>query len=140
MKLQRMVKYDHGLFALVPLINVLFLLLALVSLSNNFILQPGVSVSRPFSTFALGPQRNPQVASIVLEPQLQIYYQDEKVTLSELDDRLARPGAAERPLIIRADRLVPYETISAVMNAGLQRGCTVVMAASDQRSAPSPVQ
>ena len=52
--------------------------------------------------------------------------------LQELDERLSRSEAKDRSLIIRADRAVPYELVSAVMNLGLRRGYTVAVAATSQ--------
>ncbi len=132
MKLHRTTRYNPELFNLVPLVNVLVLVLAFVTLSHTFVLQPGISVSLPFSTFALGPQRNPHIVSITGGATPLVYFHDEKVTLVELDQKLAHTGIKDRLLIIRADRSVPYDTVSRVMNIGLQRGYSVVMAASAQ--------
>ncbi|MEI6350177.1 MAG: biopolymer transporter ExbD [Verrucomicrobiota bacterium] len=132
MKLHRTVKYSPELYLLVPLANVLFLLLAFVTLSKTFILQPGLSVVLPFSSFALGPERTPQIVSITAGAIPVIYFQDEKVTADELDQKLSQGTARDRSLIIRADRAVPYDTVSRVMNIGLQRGYSVAVAASSQ--------
>jgi len=131
-KLHRTVKYSPELYLLVPLANVLFLLLAFVTLSKTFILQPGLSVVLPFSSFALGPERTPQIVSITAGAIPVIYFQDEKVTADELDQKLSQGTARDRSLIIRADRAVPYDTVSRVMNIGLQRGYSVAVAASSQ--------
>jgi len=130
MKLQRTVKYNPELFNLIPLVNVLFLTLAFVTLGNSFLLQPGVTVSLPVSSFALGAQRHPQIVSITAGALPAIYFRDKPVALAELDRMLAQPGGAERSLIIRADKAAPYELVSNVMNLGLRRGYSVAMAAA----------
>ena len=132
MKLHRTVKYSPELYLLIPLVNVLFLMLAFLTLSKSFILQPGLSVALPFSPFALGPERTPQIISITAGAIPVIYLQDEKVTAAELDQKLSEATTKDRSLIIRADRSVPYETVSNVMNIGLQRGFSVAIAASSQ--------
>jgi biopolymer transport protein ExbD len=133
MKLHRTVKYEPGLFNAVPLVNVLFLVLAFVTLTNTFVLQPGISISLPFSSFSLGPQRNPQVVSITAGAIPTVYFRDEKVTIQDLDQKLASSATKDRSLMIRADRAVPYELISQVMNLGVQHGYSVYLAASSQR-------
>ena len=99
MKLHRTVKYSPELYLLVPLANVLFLLLAFVTLSKTFILQPGLSVVLPFSSFALGPERTPQIVSITAGAIPVIYFQDEKVTADELDQKLSQGTARDLSLI-----------------------------------------
>ena len=132
MKLHRTVKYNPELFNLIPLINVLFLTLAFAALSQSFIVQPGLSVVLPVSSFALTPQRHPQIVSITAGALPTVYFEDKKVELQELDERLSRSEAKDRSLIIRADRAVPYELVSAVMNLGLRRGYLVAVAATSQ--------
>lgn len=130
MKLQRTVKYNPELFNLIPWINVLFLTLAFVTLANTFIVQPGISIALPISSFTLSPQRRAQIVSITAGALPTIYFQDKKVTLGELDRMLALPEVKDRSLIIRADKEVPYELVSNVMNLGLRRGYSVAVAAT----------
>ncbi|MEI7959049.1 MAG: biopolymer transporter ExbD [Verrucomicrobiota bacterium] len=132
MKLHRTVKYNPELFNLIPLINVLFLALAFATLGNTFVVQPGLSIVLPVSSFVLTPQRHPQIVSITAGALPTVYFEDKKVELWELDERLSRSEAKDRSLIIRADRAVPYELVSAVMNLGLRRGYTVAVAATSQ--------
>ena len=130
MKLHRTVKYNPELFNLTPLINVLFLVVAFVTLSHAFVLQPGLAITLPVSSFALSPQRHPQIVSITAGALPAIYFQDKRVDLKELDEKLAQPDLQGRSLIIRADRAVPYELVSNVMNLGLRRGYSVAVAAA----------
>jgi biopolymer transport protein ExbD len=132
MKLHRTVKYNPELFNLIPLINVLFLALAFATLGSTFVVQPGLSIVLPVSSFVLSPQRHPQIVSITAGALPTIYFQDKKVEFQELDERLARPEVKDRSLIIRADRAVPYELVSAIMNLGLRRGYSVAVAATSQ--------
>ena len=130
MKLHRTVRYNPELFNLVPLVNVLVLVLAFSSLSQTFIIQPGVSVTLPFSSFALGPQRNPLVVSITGGPMPLLYFDGRKVTMEELDRIFTRADTRERSLIVHADRAAPYEAVSNVMNLGLRHGFSVAAAAA----------
>ena len=132
MKLQRTVRFNPELLNLIPLVTVLFLLLALVTLSNTFVLQPGISVTLPLSSFALGPQRNAHVVTIAAGAVPVIYFQDHPVSIAEFDRQLTRAGVHERSLIVRADRGVPFDIVSQVMNIGLQQGYSVAIAAGHQ--------
>lgn len=49
MKLSRTTSINFGWLYLFPLLNVIFLLILFFLLSSNFVLQPGISVSVPFS-------------------------------------------------------------------------------------------
>ena len=132
MKLHRTAKYNPELFNLIPLINVLFLALAFATLGNSFVVQPGLSIVLPVSSFVLSQQRHPQIVSITAGALPTLYFQDKKVELSDLEERLSRSEVKDRSLIIRADRAVPYELVSAVMNLGLRRGYSVAVAATSQ--------
>ena len=132
MKLHRTVKYNPELFNLIPLVNVLFLALAFATLGNTFVVQPGLSISLPASTFVLSPQRHPQIVSITAGVLPTVYFQDKKVELKDLEGRLSQLEAKDRSLVIRADRAVPYELVSAVMNLGLRQHYSVAVAATSQ--------
>ena len=131
MKLHRTVTYNPEVFNLIPLINVLFLTMAFFVLGNTFIMQPGLAITLPVSSFTLSPQRNPQIVSITSGALPTLYFHDKKVELDELDRQLAEPGVKDRALIIRADRQTPYELVSQVMNLGLRRGYSVAVAAAN---------
>ena len=130
MKLQRSTRYNPELFNLVPLINVLFLAVAFAMLAHTFVLQPGLSVNLPTSPFTLSSLRSSQVVSITAGAMPSIYYQDRRMELPELEAALAKAGVKNRSLIIRADKAVPYEVVSNVMNAGLRQGYSVAVAAA----------
>lgn len=130
MKLHRTVKYNPELFNLIPLINVLFLALAFATLGSTFVVQPGLSIVLPVSSFVLSSQRHPQIVSITAGALPTIYFEDKKVELKQLEERLSRSEVKDRSLIIRADRAVPYELVSDVMNLGLRRGYSVTVAAT----------
>ena len=132
MKLHRTTRYNPELFNLIPLINVLFLTLAFAALSQSFIVQPGLSVVLPVSSFALSPERHPQIVSITAGALPTIYFRDKKVALDKLESLLSEPNIKDRSLIIRADKAVPYDLVSNVMNIGLRRGFSVAVAATTQ--------
>ena len=56
MKLTRSLKFPVWLFSLIPLVNVVFLVVVFFALSSRFVLQPGLAVTLPPSSFTLAPR------------------------------------------------------------------------------------
>src|SRR3954463_5506953 len=130
MKLTRTKEYNFGWLVLFPLVDVVFLLMFFLLLSSNFILQPGISISLPFSRFTLGPQLNQQIISITGGSVPAIYFRDQKTTLEQLGPLLDAAKRENRSIIIKADRFTPYETVIAVTNAALEHGISSVALAT----------
>jgi biopolymer transport protein ExbD len=130
MKLSRTKEYNFGWLVLFPLLDVVFILVFFLLLSSNFILQPGISVSVPFSRFTLGPQINQQIISITGGAAPAIYFRDQKITLDQLGPALDAAKREGRSIIIKADRLTPYEMVVEVANAALEHGITSVALAT----------
>lgn len=128
MKIRRGFQFNPALCGIIPLVNVLFLVLVFHAMASRFILQPGVQVVLPPSSFALGPQRNAQIVSITAAPAPAIYFRDQKVTVAGLLQRLDEPSAGERALIVRADRNAPVGLRDELVNEALRRGYSVILA------------
>src|SRR5882672_11584342 len=126
MKLERTISYNFGWLVLVALVDVTFLLVFFLLLSSNFILQQGISVSMPFSRFALGPQTSRQIISITGGAVPAIYFQDQRVTMEQLGPLLDAAKRRDESIIIKADRSTSYETVAEVTNAALEHGITSV--------------
>src|SRR6201998_4502252 len=108
MKLIRTKQYNFGWLVLFPLVDVAFLLMFFLLLSSNFVLQPGISLSLPFSRFSLGPQVNQQIISITGGALPAIYFRDQKITLEQLGPLLEAAKRENRSIIVKADRTTPY--------------------------------
>jgi biopolymer transport protein ExbD len=130
MKLSRTKEFNFGWLMVVPAIDIIFLLIFFLLLSSNFILQPGIAVSLPFSRFTLGSLQNEQIISITGGGVPAIYFRDQKVTLEKLGPLLDAAKRENRSIIVKADRLTPYELVVAVTNAALERGITSVALAT----------
>jgi len=130
MKLSRTKEYNFAWLLLLALVNVVGLLFFFLLLSSNFILQPGISVSMPFSRFTLAPQINQQIISITGGAAPAIYFRDQRVTIEQLEPLLDATKRDGKSIIIKADRLTPYETIIRVTNAALEHGITTVALAA----------
>lgn len=130
MKLARTKEFSFGWLLIVPAIDIVFLLIFFLLLSTNFILQPAIAVSLPFSHFTLAPQQNLQIISITGGPAPAIYFRDQKVTLEKLGPLLDAAKSENRAIIIKADRYTPYDLVIAVANAALDHGITSVALAT----------
>ena len=126
MKLSRTANLNFAWVVLVALVNVAFLLVFFLLLSSNFILQQGVSVSMPFSRFALGPESSRQIVSITGGAVPAIYFQDQRVTMEQLGLLLDDAKRKDQSIIIKADRSTSYEIVAKVANAALEHGITSV--------------
>ena len=134
MKLRRTANLNFGWVVLVALVDVSFLLIFFLLLSSNFILQQGVSVSMPFSRFALGPESGRQIVSITGGAVPAIYFQDQRVSMEQLGLLLDAAKRKDQSIIIKADRSTSYETVAKVANAALEHGITsVALAAASPR-------
>jgi biopolymer transport protein ExbD len=130
MKLSRTKEYNFGWMMLLALVNTAFLLFFFLLLGSNVILQPGISVSMPFSRFTLAPQVNQQIISITGGAAPAIYFRDQKVTIEQLGPLLDAAKREGQSVIIKADRLTPYEMVIRVTNAALEHGITSVALAA----------
>jgi biopolymer transport protein ExbD len=130
MKLTRTKQYNFGWLVLFPLVDVAFLLMFFLLLSSNFMLQPGISLSLPFSNFSLGPQINQQIISITGGAVPSIYFRDQKISMEQLGPLLDAAKRENRSIIIKADRSTPYELVIAVSNAALEHGISSVALAT----------
>ena len=130
MKLSRTKEYNFGWLVVIPLLDVVFILVFFLLLSSHFVLQPGISVSMPFSRFTLGPQINQRIISITGGAAPAIYFRDQKVSLEQLGPMLDAAKRDGQSIIIKADRLTSYEIVVAVTNAALEHGITSVALAT----------
>lgn len=133
MKLTRSLKFNPALFGVIPLINVIFLVVLFFVLSSRFVLQPGLAVTLPASSFTLGPRVDAQIVSITAAPVPVIYHRDQRVSLDELRQRLADTKVRERSLIIKADKNTPYDLVVKITDAALNLGFQVILATDSDR-------
>jgi biopolymer transport protein ExbD len=128
MKLTRTFQINPALFGIIPLVNVLFLVVFFFALSARFVLQPGLAVSLPSSSFTLSPRVDAQIISVTAAPVPTIYHRDQRVSLSELRQRLSQSTVKERSVILKADRNTPYDLVVQITDEALKLGFSVVLA------------
>ena len=110
-----------------PVLGALLSLVFFLLLGGYLVLQPGVAVKAPDSPFLLLPQHDPQVVSVTGAPLPQIYYDHNVVSPVELEEALHKTGMTGS-LIIKADRLAPYDLLVKIMTIAVNCGFTVVLA------------
>jgi biopolymer transport protein ExbD len=133
MKLTRTLKFNPALFSIIPLINVVFLVVLFFALSSRFVLQPGLAVTLPASSFTLGPRVDAQIVSVTAGPVPVIYHRDQRVSLDELRQRLTDTKVRERSLIIKADKNTPYDLVVRITDEALKLGFSVILATDSER-------
>jgi biopolymer transport protein ExbD len=134
MKLSRTVKFHPALFGLIPIINVLFLVVLFFSVSSRFLLQPGIAITLPFSSWTLGPQKDPQILTITGGSAPAIFFRDRRWELSDIRKALSAPDLKDHTLIVKADQSTPYYLVIQVVDEGLRAGLPVVLATAPVRS------
>jgi biopolymer transport protein ExbD len=128
MKLVRTKQYYFGWLIWFPLLDVVFLMLFFLLLSSNFVLQPGISVSAPFSKFMLAPPAKYEIISITNGTT--VYFRDQKISIDELGPPLDSARKGGRSIIIKADKATPYEMVIRVANVALEHGVPSVALAT----------
>jgi biopolymer transport protein TolR len=105
-----------------PLVDVMLVLLVIFMVTAP-IIQQGVSVDLPKTrAAALSGHEDPLVVGLTKSGE--IYLNDNPIALPELRAKLAAIGQAapDRPLLLRADRSVPYGDVVAVIAAIKEAG------------------
>ncbi len=133
MKLVRTAGPHPALIFVAPALDVVLILVFFLVLSTSFLLQPGVAVTVPDSPFLLAPQRDPQVISVTAAPTSAVYFENQAVSFDALRSKLEAQHGRKRTIVIKADRLAPFDLIARVMAVSLELGYPTVVATS-----PSP--
>lgn len=128
MKVERLFRFQPGFLFLAPVFDLALVLGFYLLLSSTFLLQPGVAVEVPKSPFLLAPQNHPAVLSITGPPRPALFWKNSEISQALLAQELDALQERGGTLIIKADRLVPYELIHQVSQLALTRQIPVVLA------------
>ena len=131
MKLVRTSEPHPALIFVAPALDVGLILVFFLLLSTSFLLQPGVSVAVPDSPFLLAPQRDPQVVSVTAAPTTAVYFENQQVSFETLRTRLEAQHSRKRTIVIKADKLAPFDLIARVMTIALELGYPTVVATAE---------
>lgn len=105
-----------------PLIDVVFQLMIFFLLSSSFVLQPGIKVDLPATRLRSGEKSTK--FSVSIQRNGQIFFNEEKVRVADLEERLRREKVAEpnELLIIKADEKARHGVVVEVMAAAKRVG------------------
>ena len=115
---------------LVPMIDVVFQLVIFFMVSSTFIMTPGIALDLPTSTSSEPVVMDRLVVTLVSEEE--VYVNREQTTLEGLGALLDlltptdEDAAAVRSVVLEGSRLVPYETLVAVLDDLRSRGYRAV--------------
>jgi len=152
MKLTRRLTFLRGPVDTAPLANVILLLLIFFMLGSTFVLQPGIKVELPRSSWDFAVPAQSHIVTILLEPERRdpatgqalprapfLFLNDEIMNLPDLEARLERLGKDHpgQTLVIKADREVPNGVIVEIMNVAMSEKWSVVLA-TQRLDAPAP--
>lgn len=105
-----------------PLLDAVLLLLVFFLLGSNFILKSGIAVDLPFSDSSLPAVDRSHIVTIVPGEQPRYYFNEERVTLEELDQRLGETLDQTRQVLLLADARAEYGLVMEVSVLVLKHG------------------
>jgi len=131
----------RGLVDVVPVVTIVLLLLLFFVLSSSFVLEPGIKVDPPKTTFGVGgPSSRLIVAVTLAPPQMDangmplkrepiLYFEDQIVTMDGLRSALDRlpPSTTSPVLVIKADKDVSIDQISGIEDVAFAHHLSVVI-------------
>jgi len=121
---------------LTPLIDVVFILLIFFMVSTTFQKESQIRIELPEASGEPVEERK-ELLEIVIDTEGHYFIDQEQVVNTELDTlmRAIRKHIGEQtdlPVVIRADRLTPYESVVRAMDATAQLGLVRMSLATSQ--------
>lgn len=116
---------------LIPLIDVM-LVLMIIFLLTATVLNPTVALDLP-KTSAQVSEQPAKVIQISIDKDAGLFWDDDPITMQELETRLQQQGASEdMPSVqLRADKDSRYDTVAQVLAAASTAGLTKVAFVSE---------
>lgn len=114
-------------FNLSSMTDIIFLLLIFFMVSSSYIQTKGVLVEKPESKTATS---EPAVITISIDKNLRYYYEQELISLQEIENRLTLKKKEKENLTVSlsADKSVPIEKVISLMDIGRRHKIKVVIA------------
>ena len=119
-----------GPLDVVPLVNVVLLFMLFIILQSPFVMQPGIVINLPTSSFASGVPYGAMVVLISQEGMM--FFNDERVTMEGLSAAFAQ-SAYEHPdasLVVEADGRVQHSVLVQIYNMAMAAGIKNVVLAT----------
>lgn len=120
---------DQGLMAeinMTPFVDVMLVLL-IIFIVTLPVIQHSVKIELPKASSSSSVQK-PQIVQVSIDQNGQIYWENEKVTLTEYGQKAATAAKNEpSPEVnLRADRRVAYEVVAQVLSSSKKMGLTKI--------------
>ncbi len=119
-----------------PLLNAILLLLVYFLFSSGFVVQSGITVTKPQSASRLSGFDRAHIITLAAGSNAPIYFNGQRVAMTDLRGKIESQKDGERRVIVHADKWAPYDRVVAVSNIALECGFEVAL--STTPSAPAP--
>ncbi len=132
----RQTQSDEPEVNLTPLIDVVFILLIFFMVSTTFQRESEIRIELPEAT-ADPVEEEREMLEIVIDAEGHYYIGDQQVVNTDIETLKKaiskfQGGDSELPVVIRADRLTPYESVVRAMDATSQLGLVHMSLATSQ--------
>lgn len=111
-----------GFLYTAPLMDVVLLLLIFFLFGSNFVLKSGVAIQLPASSSSLPSAPQSHILTIVSGETEQIYFNEARVDLVELEEALRESLKRTDQIILLGDESVSYGMIMQVSQLALKYG------------------
>ncbi len=132
MKLESTLPHRTAPLYTAPLLDSVLLLLIFFLLGSNFILKSGVAVDLPFSESSLPAVERSHILTIVPGEVTRYYFNEDRVTREELEQRLVTGIEQTRQVILLADSRVAYGAVMEVSTLVLKHGYDLAYATASE--------
>ena len=132
MKLESTLPERSATLYTVPLLDSVLLLLVFFLLGSNFILKSGVAVELPFSDSSLPVAETSHIVTISAGDPLQVYFNEKRVEIEDLDSSLEDAVDKSRNVIILADRRADFGRVMGISHLALKHGYEVAFATTSE--------
>ncbi len=111
-----------------PLMDVMGLLIIFFLLGSNLVLKSGVEVRLPSSSSSLPAAEDAHLITLTPGGTGEFYFNDERVDLGSLDERLVEARKRSNQIVILGDEAVPYGVVMGIARLVLDAGFEVSFA------------
>ncbi len=113
-----------------PLIDVVFQLLLFFVLTTSYVTNPGIEVALPKAASAVPVQK--EHIELYITKENAVYYNNEKVTLDNLRNRLENMPSLSKTVILKADKSVELGMVVQVIDVVKQTNIKDLVIATTQ--------
>jgi len=120
----------RGFIDVVPMTDAVLLLFVFFITQSSFVLQPGIRLELPPSSFQAGADYGSLVVTVSQEGM--VFFNDERTTLDGLAPDFSRAAHEEpdSPLVIEADGRVRHSSLVQIYNMAQEAGINVIYLAN----------